>query len=72
MKDIGLYQKKGNDIDVYLFRYNSGEKIATADHMIKTPIEIDGGGTGRRVATLENIQNEQEAYEKLRETVDKF
>jgi hypothetical protein len=70
MIDIGSYKK--NEIDRYLFRYSSRDKIATADHITIPPPGTNGTGTVRRVVTLENIQNEQEAHEKLKEAVDKL
>lgn len=69
MKELGFYRK--NEIDCYALHYFPDTKQAEALHMI-IPVVGAITGMGRPVVFLENIENEEEAVEKLRESVNKL
>ena len=71
MKGLGLYRK--NEIDCYALHYFPDTKQAEAIHMIIPPVgNFTGTGTGRSVVFLENVENEEEAFKKLKEAIDEL
>lgn len=67
MPDNMIYRK--NEFDIYFFFYFPDNETAVAEY---TRIPPAGNvGMGQTAVTLEGIKSKEEAFEKLREAVDK-
>ena len=68
MADNMFYRK--NEFDIYFFFYFADNESAVAEYTRIPP--AGNTGMGQTVVTLTNIKSKEEAFEKLKEEVDKL
>ncbi|MCK4794874.1 MAG: B12-binding domain-containing protein [Desulfobacteraceae bacterium] len=70
MIEVGEMYDRKDEFDIYFFFYFPENEIAIAEYTRIPP--AGNTGVGRTVATLEGIKTKEEAFEKLKEEVDKL